>query len=290
VLRFGDRVEIDADGNVSREKTRGLARTNGFSLHAGVAVPANDRQRLERLCRYVGRPPVATERMKELADGRLLYELRHRWRDGTSHVAFEPLELIDRLAALVPPPRFHTVRYHGVLASRSKHRAEVVPHETEPAARPQCGVGTCVPGKNAATQPTGPRLGSSDRARKPRPVAGSVPPKRTAPSTAPAHSSPARRESVKARSSRPSRYYSWPQLMRRVFDVDVLRCPRCKASPMRILAAIHPPMTTQAILKSLGLPTRAPPITPAQPVSPDWSLAEPSAERYRGGYAGLTAA
>jgi hypothetical protein len=75
--------------------------------------------------------------------------------------------------------------------------------------------------------------------------------------------------------------------MRRVFEVDVLRCPRCKARPMRILAAIHPPMTTQAILKSLGLPTRAPPITPVQPVSPDWSLAEPSAERYRGGYAGL---
>ena len=71
--------------------------------------------------------------MSELADGRLLCELRHRWRDGATHVAFEPLELIDRLAALVPPPRFHTVRYHGVLASWSKHRAAVVPGETEPA-------------------------------------------------------------------------------------------------------------------------------------------------------------
>jgi hypothetical protein len=52
-------------------------------------------------------------------------------------VAFEPLELIDRLAALVPPPRFHTVRYHGVLASRSKYRAQVVrvrssPHDVDP--------------------------------------------------------------------------------------------------------------------------------------------------------------
>jgi hypothetical protein len=45
--------------------------------------------------------------------------------------------------------------------------------------------------------------------------------------------------------------------MSRVFEIDVLQCPRCKASPMRILAAIHPPTTTQAILKSLGLPTRA---------------------------------
>ena len=52
---------------------------------------------------------------------------------------------------------------------------------------------------------------------------------------------------------RPSRYYSWPDLMRRVFLIDVLRCPRCKASPMRILAAIHPPTNTRAILESLDL-------------------------------------
>jgi len=48
---------------------------------------------------------------------------------------------------------------------------------------------------------------------------------------------------------------------------------------MRILTAIHPPTTTRAILTSLGLPTRAPPIAPARPVSPDWTMAEPSAKR-----------
>lgn len=82
VLRFGDRVEIEADGSGAPEAVPGLARAGGFSLHAGVVVPANDRKRLERLCRYTGRPPVATERLSELQDGRLLYELRHRWRDG----------------------------------------------------------------------------------------------------------------------------------------------------------------------------------------------------------------
>jgi hypothetical protein len=51
VLRFGDRAEIQPDEMQAHEKTPGLARSNGFSLHAGVAVPANDRQRLERLCR-----------------------------------------------------------------------------------------------------------------------------------------------------------------------------------------------------------------------------------------------
>jgi hypothetical protein len=78
--------------------------------------------------------------------------------------------------------------------------------------------------------------------------------------------------------------------MSRVFEIDVLKCPRCKARPMRILAAIHPPLTTQAILKSLGLPARAPPITPAQAVSSDWSLTEPSTNRYRGGHIDLPAA
>ena len=102
-------------------------------------------------------------------------------------------------------------------------------------------------------------------------------------------SAPVDRATANARDSRPSRYYSWSELMSRVFEIDVLLCPRCKAGPMRILAAIHPPMTTQAILNSLGLPTRAPPIAPPSPVSPDWTLAEPSAKRHLGNYAGLPA-
>ena len=282
----GDRVEIQPDESQAHEKTPGLARNNGFSLHAGVAVPASDRRRLERLCRYVGRPPVASERLSELADGRLLYELRHRWRDGTTHVAFEPLELIDRLAALIPPPRFHTVRYHGVLASRSKHRAQVVPKLTEPAARPPCAAGTCAPERGEAPQSTDLRTRPANRAQETGGAEGRAPRTRKAATRSPAclraDSSPAGRESVmpRPRASRPSRYYSWSELMQRVFEIDVLECPSCKASPMRILAAIHPPTTTRAILNSLGLPTRAPPVTPAQPVPQDWSLAEPSVNRY----------
>jgi hypothetical protein len=72
--------------------------------------------RLERLARYAGRPPLATERLSLLPDGRLLYRLKRRWRDGTTHVIYEPLELMERLAALVPPPRFNVTRYYGVLA------------------------------------------------------------------------------------------------------------------------------------------------------------------------------
>ena len=101
-LRLGDRV--DAEDVETRAGPR-CASVQGFSLHADVCVPSRDRRRLERLCRYVARPPIATERLSEAPDGRILYRLRHRWRDGTTHVVFDPLDLVARLAALVPPPR-----------------------------------------------------------------------------------------------------------------------------------------------------------------------------------------
>jgi len=71
----------------------------GVNLHANVCVPANDRRRLERLCRYVARPPIASERLEQLADGRLRYRLKHRWRDGTTHMVFTPMELMEKVAS-----------------------------------------------------------------------------------------------------------------------------------------------------------------------------------------------
>jgi len=59
------------------------------------------------------------------------------------------------------------------------------------------------------------------------------------------------------------RNYSWAELMRRVFEVDVLECPACQG-PMRVLTAIHPPEATRAILDCLGLPSRAPPVSPPE--------------------------
>ena len=60
-----------------------------------------------------------------------------------------------------------------------------------------------------------------------------------------------------------TRYYAWPDLMRRVWHAEVLECPRCQ-SRLVVLAAIHPPETTRAILECLGLPSRAPPVAPAR--------------------------
>ena len=73
-------------------------------------------------------------------------------------------------------------------------------------------------------------------------------------------SPPARADSPPATpKSRADRRLSWPELMRRVFALDVLSCPRC-AGRMRIMAAICGPEAKDAILQCLGLPPRAPPI------------------------------
>ena len=89
-------------------------RAGGFSLHAGVTIAPHQRGKLERLCRYVSRPPVARERMALTASGQVRYALKTPYRDGTTHIVLEPLDLMARLAALVPPPRRHLTRFHGV--------------------------------------------------------------------------------------------------------------------------------------------------------------------------------
>ena len=182
------------------------ASVSGVSVHANVSIPAKARRQLEKLCRYVPPWGMATERLSLLPDGRLLYRLKRRWRDGTTHVVFEPLELVEKLAALVPPPRFNLVRYHGVLAPAARWRKHVVPQgASDSLAHPGC------------------RATSSNRKH----TEGQCPEKQRIP-------------------ARP-RNYSWAELMRRVWDLDVLECPRCFGR-MRILAAIHSSVAIRKIL------------------------------------------
>ena len=81
------------------------ANAHGFSLHAGVAIAANDRQGLEQLCRYITRPALSNERLSINGKGQIVLKLKSRWKDGTSHIVMEPMEFMQRLAALVPRPR-----------------------------------------------------------------------------------------------------------------------------------------------------------------------------------------
>ena len=104
-----------------------VGKVAGFSLHAGVAARANERQKLERLCRYISRPAVSEKRLSLTPNGNVRYQLKTPYKDGTTHVIFEPLDFIARLAALVPKPRVNLTRFHGVFAPNSKHRALVTP-------------------------------------------------------------------------------------------------------------------------------------------------------------------
>ncbi len=126
VRRWGDAIDLPDPPPLGRWH----ARQRGFDLHAGIVIPADARDRLERLCRYALRPPVGQDRLQLTPDGKAVLELLRRWTDGTTHLhptaqetrggdpglVFEPVELLERLAALTPRPRINWVLDHGVLA------------------------------------------------------------------------------------------------------------------------------------------------------------------------------
>jgi len=107
--------------------------SHGFNLQAASRVAINDKPGRERLCRYILRPPLANDRLSILDDGNVRLEFKKPWSDGTSWVEMPPLALIARLAALIPSPKRHTVRYFGVLSSHASSRSQVVPHTPPPA-------------------------------------------------------------------------------------------------------------------------------------------------------------
>jgi hypothetical protein len=208
------------------------AEFDGFGLHAGTALPAYDREGIEHLLRYMCRHPVARERLEELPDGRLLYHLKRRWRDGTDRVVFEPLEFLERLAALVPAPRFNMIRYSGVLAAAASWRARLVPRrQTQEAIQSSAflgGIASVVLSSAGLENPTVGSESALPLPRKHRPI-----------------------------------QYAWAELLKHGFAVDALECEQC-GGRMRILCAVNPPEAIRKILDCLGMPIRAPPIAPAK--------------------------
>jgi hypothetical protein len=141
VRRLGQ--DPDAEGAMSRRPRQ--AHLDGFDLHANVWVGANDRAGLERLCRYVLRPPFAQERLRLRPDGRVALELKRAWHDGTSELVFEPLELLERLAAMTPRPESNLLICHGVLAPRARWRERAVVYGRV-APEPTASTAAVVPG------------------------------------------------------------------------------------------------------------------------------------------------
>ena len=186
------------------------ADINGFSLHAAVRCGADDRQALEQMCRYITRPALANERVQTSAAGQVVLKLKTAWRDGTTRLAMSPLEFMQRLAALVPRPRLHLIRFYGVLAPNAKLRAMVVPQEPE------------------------------------------APAQAVAPAECEANCAHYRAVRL-----------SWARLLKRVFDLDLERCPNCDGE-LKVIAAILEPPVIEKILTHLGLQPRAPPRAPAR--------------------------
>jgi len=179
------------------------ASIHGFSLHANTQVPAHRRDQLERLIRSTARGAVALERLEQDATGDLVYTFTHPWSDGTTGITLSPLELLEKLAVLVPLPRVHLVRYGGCPAPHSSLRSAITPT---------------------------PRQQGVDESE------------------------------VSTGSPR----WSWAQLLKRVFAVDMARCPWCQRGSLRIIAALTQADVIKKILRHLQHAADPPPIAPAR--------------------------
>jgi hypothetical protein len=238
---------------------------SGFSVDAGVLIEAHDRAALERLLRYCARPPFAMDRLRKERNA-LVYRCAKQHSEPGSdkrgakvdELHLTPLELIDRIAALVPPPRTHRHRYFGVLAPNSPHRAAVTALATSAQPAKQVVVQT----EPAATGEGAPGVAPLGHAISPTPEP--APPKR-----APAH-------------------YLWAVLIARIYEVFPLLCPLC-GGQMRLIAFITEGTQIRKILDHIGVDSEPPHISPARGpplwddcdaqtddgvhIEPDWDLA-----------------
>jgi hypothetical protein len=131
VLTLQTLPAVEADDRYAQ-----VAKEAGVCLHAGVAAQAWERDKLERLCRYISRPAVSEKRLSLTSAGNIRYQLKTPYRDGTTHVIFEPLDFISKLASLVPKPKVNLTRFHGVFVGmphhpNSKYRLTLTPAKRE---------------------------------------------------------------------------------------------------------------------------------------------------------------
>ena len=136
----------------------------GFSLHANVAIHQNDRDGVERLCRYGLRPPISLERLSWTADGKIRNEYQRPAPNGARALECQPVEFLAKLAALIPPPRKHLTRYHGVFAPNHAWRHQIVPEAPEAAVAP--AETNEVNSSPDVPTPTGARISATTLARR----------------------------------------------------------------------------------------------------------------------------
>ena len=248
-----DGVFEEAAGEGFEAKEMLAYRHSGFSVDTSVCIAVKDRVSLERLLRYCARPPFAMERLRK-AGGELVYRCAKQHSEpgskphgkrGTQveQITLTPLELIDRIAALVPPPRTHRHRYFGVLAPNSPLRPAATALAQEAVVQPA----------QVQAEPASTDAGEGARGvSHPLPTqAQPVPPKR------PAH-------------------YLWAVLIARIYEVFPLLCPIC-GGQMRIIAFVTHGADIRQILNHIGVDAEPPRITPARG-PPLWDGADVQAD------------
>jgi hypothetical protein len=134
--RAGQRIRRVLSDPVSGQRTGRLCfASRGFSLHAARREKAEHRERLEELVRYVLRPPLANNRPKWLSDDELLLTLKRAGRDGTKHLIVTPMEMLSRLAALVPPKALFNQQKMASVITACLHRDPSCVHSSSPSHR-----------------------------------------------------------------------------------------------------------------------------------------------------------
>lgn len=98
----------------------------GFSLHCNTATNTHARDRLEHLIEYIARGPLSNEHLEESSDRKIRLKLKTYWKNGASHLLLSPQQLLEKLAAIISPPKSHLVRWGGVFAASSPLRKKIV--------------------------------------------------------------------------------------------------------------------------------------------------------------------
>ena len=114
------------DEEIPMAKGKLSYRVNNFSLHANTAIKTLQRDRLFTLIEYIARGPIAEERLEILEDGMVEVTFKKPWSNGQTGVLLTQLEFIEKLSALIPPPRSHLIRWAGVFSPNYKYRKDIV--------------------------------------------------------------------------------------------------------------------------------------------------------------------
>ncbi len=115
-----------------RETKPFLSRYSGFSLNKGVFTKAHQREKPERICRYISRPGLSEQRLSLNSRGKVIYQLKTPYENGTTRIILDPLDFLSRLASLVPRPKTNLIRFHGIFAPNFKHHRLITPKTKSP--------------------------------------------------------------------------------------------------------------------------------------------------------------